>query len=57
VRRFILGSALAARICGAKRWKDSLTIGALILMNTRLMELIVLNMGLELKVLTPEVLP
>lgn len=35
-------------------WSDSLTIGAL--MNTRgLMELIVLNIGLELKVLTPEV--
>jgi Kef-type K+ transport system membrane component KefB len=32
-------------------WRDSLTIGAL--MNTRgLMELIVLNIGLELKVLT-----
>jgi Kef-type K+ transport system membrane component KefB len=48
-----LGSALAARFVG-QNWKDSLTIGAL--MNTRgLMELIVLNIGLELKVLTPEV--
>ncbi|HTG66547.1 MAG TPA: cation:proton antiporter, partial [Flavobacterium sp.] len=48
-----LGSALAARFVG-QSWYDSLTIGAL--MNTRgLMELIVLNIGLELKVLTPEV--
>lgn len=47
------GSALAAKFVG-QSWKDSLTIGAL--MNTRgLMELIVLNIGLELKVLTPEV--
>ena len=47
------GSALAAKFVG-QNWKDSLTIGAL--MNTRgLMELIVLNIGLELKVLTPEV--
>ncbi len=48
-----LGSALAARFVG-QSWRDSLTIGAL--MNTRgLMELIVLNIGLELKVLTPEI--
>jgi Kef-type K+ transport system membrane component KefB len=48
-----LGSALAAKFVG-QNWKDSLTIGAL--MNTRgLMELIVLNIGLELNVLTPEV--
>jgi Kef-type K+ transport system membrane component KefB len=48
-----LGSAVAAKFVG-QNWKDSLTIGAL--MNTRgLMELIVLNIGLELKVLTPEV--
>ncbi len=48
-----LGSALAAKFVG-QNWKDSLTIGAL--MNTRgLMELIVLNIGLELKVLTPAV--
>ena len=47
------GSALAARFVG-QNWRDSLTIGAL--MNTRgLMELIVLNIGLDLKVLTPEV--
>jgi Kef-type K+ transport system membrane component KefB len=47
------GSALAAKFVG-QSWKDSFTIGAL--MNTRgLMELIVLNIGLELKVLTPEV--
>lgn len=48
-----MGSALAAKFVG-QSWRDSLTIGAL--MNTRgLMELIVLNIGLELKVLTPEV--
>ncbi|MCG9792184.1 cation:proton antiporter [Flavobacterium algicola] len=48
-----IGSALAAKFVG-QNWHDSLTIGAL--MNTRgLMELIVLNIGLELKVLTPEV--
>jgi Kef-type K+ transport system membrane component KefB len=48
-----VGSALAAKFVG-QSWRDSLTIGAL--MNTRgLMELIVLNIGLDLKVLTPEV--
>jgi Kef-type K+ transport system membrane component KefB len=48
-----VGSALAAKFIG-QNWHDSLTIGAL--MNTRgLMELIVLNIGLELNVLTPEV--
>ena len=48
-----LGSAIAAKFVG-QSWRDSLTIGAL--MNTRgLMELIVLNIGLDLKVLTPEV--
>jgi Kef-type K+ transport system membrane component KefB len=48
-----LGSALAARFVG-QNWKDSLTIGAL--MNTRgLMELVVLNIGFDLGVLTPEV--
>lgn len=47
------GSALAAKFVG-QTWRDSLTIGAL--MNTRgLMELVVLNIGLDLKVLTPEV--
>jgi Kef-type K+ transport system membrane component KefB len=47
------GSALAAKFVG-QSWRDSWTIGAL--MNTRgLMELIVLNIGLDLKVLTPEV--
>jgi Kef-type K+ transport system membrane component KefB len=52
VGKFV-GSALAAKFVG-QNWRDSLTIGAL--MNTRgLMELIVLNIGLELKVLTPEV--
>jgi Kef-type K+ transport system membrane component KefB len=48
-----LGSALASRYVKLN-WKDSLTIGAL--MNTRgLMELIVLNIGYELGVLTPEI--
>jgi Kef-type K+ transport system membrane component KefB len=48
-----LGSALAAKFVG-QSWRDSLTIGAL--MNTRgLMELVVLNIGLDLGVLTPEV--
>ena len=48
-----LGSALAAKFVG-QSWSDSLTIGAL--MNTRgLMELIVLNIGFELGVLTAEV--
>ncbi len=48
-----LGSALTARFVG-QNWKDSLTIGAL--MNTRgLMELVVLNIGYELGVLTPEI--
>jgi Kef-type K+ transport system membrane component KefB len=48
-----LGSALAAKFVG-QNWKDSLVIGAL--MNTRgLMELVVLNIGYDLGVLTPEV--
>ncbi len=48
-----LGSALAAKFVG-QSWKDSLAIGAL--MNTRgLMELIVLNIGYDLGVLTPQV--
>jgi Kef-type K+ transport system membrane component KefB len=47
------GSTFAARFVKLG-WKDSLTIGAL--MNTRgLMELIVLNIGYELGVLTPEI--
>lgn len=46
------GSALAAKIVG-QSWKDSLSIG--ILMNTRgLMQLIVLNIGYDLGVLSPE---
>jgi Kef-type K+ transport system membrane component KefB len=45
------GSALAARFTGL-RWRESAALG--VLMNTRgLMELIVLNVGLELKVLSP----
>lgn len=48
-----LGSTLASRITG-QDWKDSLTIGAL--MNTRgLMELVVLNIGYELGILSPTV--
>lgn len=48
-----LGSSLAARFVG-QNWHQSLTIGAL--MNTRgLMELVVLNIGYELGVLTPEI--
>lgn len=48
-----LGSAIAAKFVG-QSWKDSLTIGAL--MNTRgLMELIVLNIGFDLGILTGEV--
>lgn len=47
-----LGSALAARFVG-NSWKDSLNLGAL--MNTRgLMELVVLNIGYDLGVLTPD---
>ncbi len=47
------GSALSAKLVG-QSWKDSLSIGAL--MNTRgLMELIVLNIGLDLKILSPAI--
>ncbi|MEC4004082.1 cation:proton antiporter [Flavobacterium sp. SUN052] len=47
------GSALAAKFVG-QNWRDSLTIGAL--MNTRgLMELIVLNIGYDLGVLSTEI--
>jgi len=52
VGKFV-GSAVAARFVG-QNWKESLTIGAL--MNTRgLMELVALNIGYDLGVLTPEV--
>ena len=45
------GSAIAARLCGLG-WRDSATLG--ILMNTRgLMELIVLNIGFDLGVISP----
>jgi len=48
-----IGSALTAKFLRMS-WKDSLTIGAL--MNTRgLMELIVLNIGYDLGVLSPEI--
>jgi Kef-type K+ transport system membrane component KefB len=47
------GSALAARIVG-QSWKDSFSIG--VLMNTRgLMQLIVLNIGYDLGILSPEI--
>lgn len=47
------GSTLAAKYVG-QNWKDSLSIGAL--MNTRgLMELVVLNIGYDLGVLSPEI--
>src|SRR5262249_51870461 len=45
------GTAIAARLTGL-RWRDASALG--ILMNTRgLMELIVLNVGLDLKVISP----
>jgi Kef-type K+ transport system membrane component KefB len=47
------GSAIAAKVVG-QSWKESLSIGAL--MNTRgLMELIVLNIGYDLGILSPQV--
>jgi Kef-type K+ transport system membrane component KefB len=48
-----VGGALAARFVG-QSWQQSLSIGAL--MNTRgLMELVVLNIGYDLGILTPEI--
>ena len=48
-----IGSALAAKFVG-QNWRDSLSIGAL--MNTRgLMELVVLNIGYDLGVLSPKI--
>jgi Kef-type K+ transport system membrane component KefB len=48
-----VGSTVAAKFVG-QSWKESLTIGSL--MNTRgLMELVVLNIGYDLGVLTPEI--
>jgi Kef-type K+ transport system membrane component KefB len=45
------GSALAARVSG-RPWREALALGAL--MNTRgLMELVILNIGLDLGVLSP----
>jgi Kef-type K+ transport system membrane component KefB len=47
------GSAITARLVG-RSWKESLSIGAL--MNTRgLMELVVLNIGYDLGILSPEI--
>lgn len=47
------GSTLAAKVVG-QNWKDSLSIGAL--MNTRgLMELVVLNIGYDLGILSAEI--
>ena len=46
------GTAIAARIGGLK-WRESLALGSL--MNTRgLMELVVLNIGLDIKVISPQ---
>lgn len=48
-----LGSALSAKVIG-QSWKNSLSLGAL--MNTRgLMELVVLNIGYDLGILSPEI--
>jgi Kef-type K+ transport system membrane component KefB len=48
-----LGSAIAAKVVG-QSWRDAISIGTL--MNTRgLMELIVLNIGYDLGILTPEI--
>lgn len=48
-----LSSTLTSKFVG-QNWRDSLTLGAL--MNTRgLMELVVLNIGLELGVLSPKI--
>lgn len=48
-----VGSAVPARLVG-QSWKDALSIGAL--MNTRgLMELVVLNIGYDLGILSPEI--
>jgi len=48
-----VGSTLAARVVG-QNWHDSLSIGAL--MNTRgLMELVVLNIGYDLGIMSPEI--
>lgn len=47
------GSALAAKVVG-QSWRDSLSIG--VLMNTRgLMQLIVLNIGYDLGILSPQI--
>jgi Kef-type K+ transport system membrane component KefB len=49
------GTCVAARLTGL-RWRDAAASGAL--MNTRgLMELVVLNIGLDLKVISPPCLP
>jgi Kef-type K+ transport system membrane component KefB len=48
-----VGGALAARLVG-QNWQNSLSIGAL--MNTRgLMELVVLNIGYDLGIISPEI--
>ncbi len=45
------GSTLVARLCGLG-WRDAAALG--VLMNTRgLMELVILNVGLDLGVLSP----
>jgi Kef-type K+ transport systems, membrane components len=53
VGKFV-GSTLSARYVGRQTWRESLMVGAL--MNTRgLMELVVINIGYDLGVLTPEI--
>ena len=48
----LAGAAIPSRVTG-RRWKDSIALG--VLMNTRgLVELVVLNAGLELGILTPK---
>jgi Kef-type K+ transport system membrane component KefB len=45
----LVGSAVAARVSGIG-WRDALAVG--VLMNTRgLMQLVILNLGLELRVI------
>eukprot|EP01119_Soliformovum_irregulare_P021613 TRINITY_DN7233_c0_g1_i2.p1 TRINITY_DN7233_c0_g1~~TRINITY_DN7233_c0_g1_i2.p1 ORF type:complete len:982 (-),score=331.14 TRINITY_DN7233_c0_g1_i2:11-2956(-) len=50
----IAGGTFSARLSGQTNWREALTLG--ILMNTRgLVELIILNIGLDLKILTPSI--
>nr|BBH91640.1 hypothetical protein KTC_63910 [Thermosporothrix sp. COM3] len=48
----IVGGVLGAKVVGRNSWRESLTLG--VLMNTRgLVELVVLNIGLDLGILSP----